>query len=166
MNIITRKKEKSNIYVRCEVLMEVIMVLSSTMKHHAVWWKFTEVSKEHTAPLFRFKASNRQDGNFFLSFFALKPLYFTGQLSQYNDRLQTGGLGFDFWYDQEIFLFSTVFRLALGPTQLPIQWISGALSLLVKWPGREADPSPQSRVKIKNDGAEPPLPHTSSWHGT
>jgi hypothetical protein len=41
---------KSNVYVRY-VLMEVIMVLSSTMKHravkhYAVWWKFTEVSKE------------------------------------------------------------------------------------------------------------------------
>jgi hypothetical protein len=30
-------------------------------------------------------------------------------------------------------------RLAVGPTQPPIQWIPGALSLGVKRPGREAD---------------------------
>jgi hypothetical protein len=31
---------------------------------------------------------------------------------------------------------------ALGPTQPPIQWVPGALSLGVKRPGREADHSP------------------------
>jgi hypothetical protein len=35
-----------------------------------------------------------------------------------------------------------------GPTQPPIQWVPGALSLGVKWPGREADhPPPSSAVK-------------------
>jgi hypothetical protein len=33
---------------------------------------------------------------------------------------------------------------ALGPTPPPIQWVPGALSLDVKWPGREADHSPPS----------------------
>jgi hypothetical protein len=37
------------------------------------------------------------------------------------------------------FLFDTASRNALGPTQPPIQWIPGALSLGVKRPGREAD---------------------------
>jgi hypothetical protein len=32
-----------------------------------------------------------------------------------------------------------VYRTALGSTQPPIQWVSGALSLEVKRPGREAE---------------------------
>jgi hypothetical protein len=31
--------------------------------------------------------------------------------------------------------------------------------------GRETDSSPQFRTYIKNCGAFPPLPHTSSWRG-
>jgi hypothetical protein len=37
-----------------------------------------------------------------------------------------------------IFLFAIVSRTALGPSQPPIQWVPGALSLRVKQPGREA----------------------------
>jgi len=40
-----------------------------------------------------------------------------------------------------MFLFTTVSRQALGPTQTPIQWLPGALSLGVKRSGREADHS-------------------------
>jgi hypothetical protein len=47
------------------------------------------------------------------------------------------------------FLFTTASRTALGPTQPPIQWMPGALSLGVKRPGREADHSPPSSVEIK-----------------
>jgi len=43
----------------------------------------------------------------------------------------------------KIFLYSV-----LGPTQPPIQWVSRALSLGVKWPGREADHSPPSSAKV------------------
>jgi hypothetical protein len=42
------------------------------------------------------------------------------------------------------FLFATTSRLALGPTQLPMQGVPGALSLGVKRLGREADNSPPS----------------------
>jgi hypothetical protein len=38
------------------------------------------------------------------------------------------------------FLFTTVSRTALGPTQPPIQWIPRALSLSIKRPGNEAIP--------------------------
>jgi hypothetical protein len=31
--------------------------------------------------------------------------------------------------------------------------------------GSEADHSPPPSVDVKNDGALPPLPHMSSWHG-
>jgi hypothetical protein len=48
-----------------------------------------------------------------------------------------------------IFLFTTASRPDLVPTQPPIQWVPGALSLWVKRPDRESDHSPFSaEVKI------------------
>jgi hypothetical protein len=49
-----------------------------------------------------------------------------------------------------IFLFTTASRPPLGPTQLPIQWVPGALSLGVKRPGREADHLPPCNIEVKN----------------
>jgi len=43
-----------------------------------------------------------------------------------------------------------VFRLAPEPTQPPIKWVPGILSLAVKEPGREADHSPLSSAEVKN----------------
>jgi hypothetical protein len=60
-----------------------------------------------------------------------------------------GVLGFDFLGGLGIFLFTTAFRTALGPTQPPIQWVLGALSLGVKRPEREADHSPPSSAEVK-----------------
>jgi hypothetical protein len=53
--------------------------------------------------------------------------------------------------------------MALGPTQPPIQWVPGALSLGVKWPGREADHSPPGQRK---SGAVLPLHQYASmvWY--
>jgi hypothetical protein len=64
-----------------------------------------------------------------------------------------------------IFLFTTASRTALGPTQPPIQWVPGALSLGVKRPGRKADHSPPSSAEVKYAWSLPPLPNTSSWRG-
>jgi hypothetical protein len=47
-------------------------------------------------------------------------------------------------------LFITASRRALGPTQPPIQWVPGSLSLVVKRPGREADHSPPSSAEVNN----------------
>jgi hypothetical protein len=47
------------------------------------------------------------------------------------------------------FLFSTLPRPALGPTQPPIIWVLGALSPGVKRPGREVDYSPPASAKVK-----------------
>jgi hypothetical protein len=47
------------------------------------------------------------------------------------------------------FLFTTVSRMALGPTQPAIQWVAGTLSLGVKRPWHEADHSPPSSAKVK-----------------
>jgi hypothetical protein len=62
---------------------------------------------------------------------------------------------------QNTFLFSTVFRLASGPTHLPIQWVLRAPSPRVKLLERQADHSPPSSAEVKNGGATPPPPHTS-----
>jgi hypothetical protein len=60
-----------------------------------------------------------------------------------------GVLGFDFRRGLGIFLFTTASRTVLGPTQPPIQWVTGALSLAVKWAKREADHSPTSSAEVK-----------------
>jgi hypothetical protein len=52
-----------------------------------------------------------------------------------------------------IFLFTTASKTALGPTQPPILWVRGALSLRVKRPGRKADRSPPSSAEVKESVA-------------
>jgi hypothetical protein len=47
-----------------------------------------------------------------------------------------------------IFLFTAVSRMALGPTQPPIQWVPGVLSLAVKRPGREDNHILPSSAKV------------------
>jgi hypothetical protein len=58
----------------------------------------------------------------------------------------------DRWFESRqglgIFLFSTASRPDLGPTQPPIQWVPGALSL-VNRPQRETDHSPPSSAEVK-----------------
>jgi hypothetical protein len=51
---------------------------------------------------------------------------------------------------QGIFLSTTASRPALGPTQPPIQWVPGVLSLGVKQPARQADNLPLSSAEIKD----------------
>jgi hypothetical protein len=48
-----------------------------------------------------------------------------------------------------MFLFTTASGTVLGPTQRPILWVPGALSLGVKRPEREADHSPPSTAEVK-----------------
>jgi hypothetical protein len=66
---------------------------------------------------------------------------------------------------REFLLFATMFRLALGLTQPPIQWVKGVISTGIKWLGHKTDHSYPSSDKVKNAGVIPPLPHTFSWHG-
>jgi hypothetical protein len=73
---------------------------------------------------------------------------------------------FDSWQRQKFSIFSTASRLTLGPTQPPIQWMLGALSLGFKQLERESDHSLLSSAKIKNCRAIPSLPHMYSWRGT
>jgi hypothetical protein len=75
-------------------------------------------------------------------------------------------LGFDSRRRLVIFLFTTASRPALGPTQPPIQWVAGALSLGLKRPGREADHSPPSSAEVKNAWSYTSTPpNTPSWRG-
>jgi hypothetical protein len=100
---------------------------------------------------------------------SLFPLFFKSKYSpQYHwaTGWTIGVLGFDFRRGLGIFLYTTASRTALGPTQPRIQWVSGALSLGVKRPGREADHSPPSSAEVK-ECVELYLhsPNTSSWRG-
>jgi hypothetical protein len=66
--------------------------------------------------------------------------------------------GFESRQGLGIVLFSTASRPALGPTQPPIQWVPGALSMGVKRQAREADHSPPSNAGVKRmREAIPPL---------
>jgi hypothetical protein len=70
--------------------------------------------------------------------------------------------GLEFRQGLGIFLFTTAFRPALGPTQPLIQWAPGTLSLGVKRPESEADNSPSSSPEVKNAWSyfsAPPIIH-------
>jgi len=75
-----------------------------------------------------------------------------------------GVLGIDFRRGLGIFLFTTVSRTSLEPTQSPIQWVPWALSLRVKRLGCEADHSPPSSAEVKNAWRYTSI-HTIRLHG-
>jgi hypothetical protein len=83
--------------------------------------------------------------------------------SWYSARLQDGRPSFNSWQEQDIFLFSTASRPAMGPTQPPIRRVSEALSLEVKRLVQETDHSLPYSVEVKNGEDIHPLPYTSSW---
>jgi hypothetical protein len=74
-----------------------------------------------------------------------------------------GVLGFDLQQGLGIFLFTTVSRTALRPTQPPIQWVLGDLSLGAERLGFEADHSPPSSAKAKNAQSYISTPNMPSW---
>jgi hypothetical protein len=80
----------------------------------------------------------------------------SGQQKYFNGEMKT------MKYD----LTTTASRPALGPTQPPIQWVTGVLFLGVKRPAREADHSSPSSADVK-ERLELYLhsPNTPSWCG-
>jgi hypothetical protein len=68
--------------------------------------------------------------------------------SWYRDELRVERPVFDSRHGQSIFLYSTAFKLALGPTEPPTKLVPG-----VKRPGCEADHLPLCSAEIKNAGA-------------
>jgi hypothetical protein len=74
-----------------------------------------------------------------------------GYLSRYSDWLQDGlpkSRGSSPGRVKN-FLFSTLSRPALEPTQPPIQWVTWAFSLGIKQQGREADHSSPTSAEFK-----------------
>jgi hypothetical protein len=82
-------------------------------------------------------------------------------MSWYSDGLLAGWLGFESGRSKA-FLFSTAPRLSLHPTQPHIHRVPAHLISGVKRLGREAGQSLPSSAEVKNGGATPPFPHTSS----
>jgi hypothetical protein len=68
------------------------------------------------------RVSDLISGNYILRFYGIAQQYSAGLRAGY----------------QQGFLFATASRPAIGPTQFPIQWVTGYPSLGVKRPGREA----------------------------
>jgi hypothetical protein len=87
-----------------------------------------------------------------MAYFKVLSQHIRAQEAQwYSSELRVGWCGFESRQGLGIFLFTTVSRPALAPPpQPPIQWVPGSLSLRVKRPGREADHSPPTSVKVKN----------------
>jgi hypothetical protein len=64
-----------------------------------------------------------------------------------------------------IFVFTTASKPALGPTQPPIQWVPGAISLVVKRGGVRLTTHLQLVPRPRMCGAIPPLSNTPSRRG-
>jgi hypothetical protein len=58
-------------------------------------------------------------------------------------------IGFESRRGMRNFLFYTLSGPVLEPSQPPIEWVPGAISLGVKRPGYEADHSPPSSAEVK-----------------
>jgi hypothetical protein len=72
------------------------------------------------------------------------------QCSDYTIKCTTTEQGCDSWKEQEICLYFTLSRLALGSSQSNIQWILGGSFLKAKQPGHEADHSLARIARITN----------------
>jgi hypothetical protein len=85
-------------------------------------------------------------------------LQITLLLTTVNCRSQDGSVGIlmDYGLDGQgsilkrgkNFLFSTASRPVLGPTKPHIQWVQGALSPGIKWPGCDPDHSPPFPTRL------------------
>jgi hypothetical protein len=83
-----------------------------------------------------------------------------GYLIWYRDGLRAALSGFDSRQKQVVFLCYTA---AIADIYTGYH---GAIPPGIKRPGCEADHSPSSSAMVKNRGAIPSLPHTSSWCST
>jgi hypothetical protein len=79
-----------------------------------------------------------------------------------NVRVCTSGV----WIPerQQIYLFSVMSGLLLGPQQPLTQWVTCVVTPQVKRQSHEADQSPPCIAEVKNCTAIASLSHTSSWH--
>jgi len=72
---------------------------------------------------------------------------------------------FELQKGQYIYPCSIALRLALRPTQPPVQWVSGVLCAGIKCLRHVSDGSPLTSAELKISGTVPLLPHilVSSW---
>jgi hypothetical protein len=81
----------------------------------------------------------------------------TSELGELNGIVLTYRVGFESWQGLQIFLLTTISKLFLRPTQPPVQWVLGALSLGVKLTTHFH--------LMRICGAIPPFPNMPSWRG-
>jgi hypothetical protein len=91
-----------------------------------------------------------------------------GWRSRYSDWLRAGRTRGQSSSTSRVknFLFFMSSRLTLGSTQPPIQWLSGALFLGIKWPGHELTTQLHLVPRSRKCGSLHPLSHTLSWRST
>jgi hypothetical protein len=65
-------------------------------------------------------------------------------------ELDSRGFRIQILVGARFFILSMSFRLVLGTPQPLIQWVLGAVSLGVKWPGHEADRSSLTSAEVEN----------------
>jgi len=65
----------------------------------------------------------------------------------------------------DFFLLVTTFRPALGPTQPPIQWLTGFFPWRKSNHGMKLTTPLHLVLELRMHGATVPLPSTSSWCG-
>jgi hypothetical protein len=108
--------------------------LNTTAEHTPVAFLSTNDSVEQLHATTIRRAPARRNTTILTMIYVVRMVY-----SSVGIRWATGWmsevLGFDSWRGLGIFLFTIVSRTALEPTQPPIQWIPGALSLGVKRQG-------------------------------
>jgi hypothetical protein len=107
------------------------------------------------------KSQATVSGTLWICFF----LTIGGGISQWHSTgLRSGWSGVRFPVGTGNFLFTTASRSTLGPTQPPIEWVTGDRFLRVKRLGHEADHSPPSSAGIRNTWGYTYTPQ-SRFHG-
>jgi hypothetical protein len=136
-------------------------ILPTTEPLTTTYWKCLTIKTYHLAEQHRADISDTNCGWSLITLFCNSKMFLVQCLQNIGDTLRVLRSGFDSRQGQEISLYSKTSTPALGPTQPPVNWPPGALSLGVKRPERENDDSPTS---ITDGGAISLFPHMSSWY--
>jgi hypothetical protein len=114
------------------------------MQQPAVWW--WRCGKNVTIiHIYTFSGHHKRDSSDCIVLSADSVQCLWVQSVQWLDY-RLGDVGFNSWQGKEIFVFSKTCRQALMPTQPPIKLVPGG-----KMVGHEADHSPLSSARVKNE---------------
>jgi hypothetical protein len=103
-------------------------------------------------------SSSKNYTNRYTLYSVLTPVYWNQQDAG-KDRSVYEETGVRFLARARDFFFFTASRLALGPTQAPIQWVQRVSSTEEKHLELQADCSCHLMLNLRMRGAVPPLPH-------